>query len=80
MSALDCALLLGEIHYLIVSSCLAASAKWLTPKEVYEKTNIDPIDMHHALAELRNIGAITIAQGSICVAQRLPQEVEEYLK
>ena len=60
MAALEAALLLGEIHYLIVSACLTANTKWLSAKEVYEKTQIDPIDMHHALAELKNVGIVTI--------------------
>ena len=80
MAALEAALLLGEIHYLIVSACLTANTKWLSAKEVYEKTQIDPIDMHHALAELKNVGIVTIEDGGISACSKLPHKIIQFLE
>lgn len=78
-SAMNVALLLGEVHYLIASSCLASSDGWLSAAQIHRRTCVGSINLHHALAELLFVGAVTITDGCISLSETLPAEVHAYV-
>ena len=62
---LDVALLLGEIHYMLVSAVQQSPDGWLTVQQLHLRTQIAPIDLHHALAELIRLGVCQIVNGGV---------------
>ena len=64
-SRLDVALLLGEIHYMLVSAVQQSPDGWLTVQQLHVRTQIAPIELHHALAELIRLGVCTLVNGGV---------------
>lgn len=79
-TALNVAHLMGEVHYLVVSSCLLSDDGWLSSAQLHRCTGLSAIDMHHALAELQRLGVVRIDEGCISVERVLKVDVALYLK
>ena len=76
--AIDVASLLGEVHHLIVLVCTSSKDKWLTYAQVFDRTCLDGVELHHAMAEMLALKICTVSGGAIRFVEHVPKDVADF--
>jgi len=73
------AALFGEMHGMVAAAVAHANGE-TTPAYIAETTNVSPIDLHHAVADMVSAGLCTIADGTVRLADTPPQKLLDLTK
>ena len=73
------AALFGEMHGMVAAAVAHANGE-TTPAYIADTTNVSPIDLHHAVADMVSAGLCTIADGTVRLADTPPQKLLDLTK